>query len=141
MILLRLRQNGAAQTESSTQAPQRKKKRITMHFIPAPMEVEVVEKTPDVPVSLGIDVERPSTAVRVPSQIRRLSREPLVHFLLAGIVLFAATTLFERQTSASKTIHVTSAEVQRLQDVWARQYGRNPSSAELQNLIDDHIRE
>ncbi len=109
-----------------------------MHFIPALMEIEVVE---DTPVPSGIGPERLSTKVRSGSLVRRLGREPLVHFLLAGIVLFVASTLVERATSGSKTIHVTRAEVQRLQDVWSRQYGRNPSSAELQNLIDDYIRE
>lgn len=112
-----------------------------MHFIPALMEIEVVEEKPHFPVSSDIDAEILSTTSGVRSPLRRFSREPLVHFLLAGIVLFAASTLFERQTSGSKTIHVTSAEIQRLQDVWSRQYGRNPSSAELQNLIDDYIRE
>ena len=112
-----------------------------MHFIPALMEIEVVEEKPHLPVSSDIDAEILSTTSGVRSPLRRFSREPLVHFLLVGIVLFAASTLFERQTSGSKTIHVTSAEIQRLQDVWSRQYGRNPSSAELQNLTDDYIRE
>jgi hypothetical protein len=112
-----------------------------MHFIPAPTEIDVVEEMSDAPVSSGLDAERFSTNVRMRSLVRRLSREPLVHFVLAGIVLFAASTLFERETSSSKAIHITSAEVQRLEDVWSRQYGRTPSSAELQNLIDDYIRE
>jgi peptidyl-prolyl cis-trans isomerase C len=112
-----------------------------MHFIPALMEIEVVEEKPHVPLSSSIDAEILSTTSGVRSPLRRFSGEPLVHFLLAGIVLFAVSTLFERQTSGSKTIHVTSAEIQRLQDVWSRQYGRNPSSAELRNLIDDYIRE
>jgi hypothetical protein len=112
-----------------------------MHFIPAPMEVEVVEKTLGVPASSRADAGGLSAKVGSHSLVRRLSREPLVHFLLAGIVLFAASTLFERQTSGSNTIRVTSAEVQRLQDVWSRQYGRNPTSVELQNLVDDYIRE
>lgn len=112
-----------------------------MHFIPALTEVEVVEEKPHVPVSSRIDAERLSTTPGVRSPLRRFGSEPLVHFLLAGILLFAASTLFEQQPSGSKTIHVTGAEVQRLQDVWSRQYGRNPSSIELQNLIDDYIRE
>lgn len=112
-----------------------------MHFIPAPTEIDVVEEMSDAPLSSGLDAEKFSTNVRMRSLVRRLSREPLVHFVLAGIVLFAASTLFERETSSSKAIHITSAEVQRLEDVWSRQYGRTPSSAELQNLIDDYIRE
>ena len=71
-----------------------------------------------------------------------LLRQPLVHFLLAGLVLFAAASIFDRdKTRSFRDIQVSSAEIQRLGDVWSRQYGRPPTKAELQNLIDDYVRE
>jgi hypothetical protein len=77
-----------------------------------------------------------------PSTIRQISRQPLVHFLLAGVVLFAASSFLERSNGPKSTaIQVTAAEIQRLTDVWARQYGRTPTPTELRNLIDDYVRE
>ena len=77
-----------------------------------------------------------------PSLVRRIIRQPLVHFLLAGILLFAAANLLEKDKSnASRDIRVSGAEIQRLEDVWARQYGRTPTPTELRNLIEDYVRE
>ena len=73
--------------------------------------------------------------------VRAIARQPLVHFLLAGIALFAGASLFEKRTRNSNEIRVSSVEIQRLQDVWSRQYGRTPTSAELRNLVDEHVRE
>jgi peptidyl-prolyl cis-trans isomerase C len=77
-----------------------------------------------------------------PGPIRRISRQPLVHFLLAGVVLFAASSFLERNNGRrSSAIQVSAAEIQRLEDVWSRQYGRTPTPSELRNLIDDYVRE
>jgi len=76
------------------------------------------------------------------SFVRRMIRQPLVHFLAAGLVLFAVATFLEHRSRANSTaIHVSAAEIRRLEDVWSRQYGRNPRPAEIQNLIDDYVRE
>jgi peptidyl-prolyl cis-trans isomerase C len=73
---------------------------------------------------------------------RRIAHEPLVHFLLAGLLLFVGATVMERRSSGnSREIRVSAAETQRLEDVWSRQYGRTPTPTELQNLIDDYVRE
>jgi hypothetical protein len=74
--------------------------------------------------------------------LRRLSRQPLVHFLLAGVVLFGAASLLERKSNSdSGAIHVNAAQINRLEEVWSRQYGRNPSPSEMRSLIDDYVRE
>jgi peptidyl-prolyl cis-trans isomerase C len=38
-------------------------------------------------------------------------------------------------------IRVSRAEIERLSEVWTRQYGRAPDSAEIKNLVDEYIRE
>jgi hypothetical protein len=104
------------------------------------VEVKIESHTPEAVRSSG---NRHSVAPgREPSLARRLSRQPLVHFLIAGLVLFGATSFFERSSNSnSAAIHVSAAEIQRLEDVWSRQYGRTPTSTELGNLVDDYIRE
>lgn len=77
-----------------------------------------------------------------PSLVRRIAQQPLVHFLLAGVLLFAASNFLERHNGRrSAAIQVSAAEIQRLEDVWSRQYGRTPTPTELRNLVDDYVRE
>jgi peptidyl-prolyl cis-trans isomerase C len=76
------------------------------------------------------------------SVIRRTAGEPLVHFLVAGLLLFVVATILERRSGInSREIRVSAAEIQRLEDVWSRQYGRNPTPSELRNLVQDYVRE
>lgn len=72
---------------------------------------------------------------------RRVVHQPLFHFLLAGLLLFAGATILERRSGNSREVRVSAAEIQRLEDVWSRQYGRTPSGSELRNLVEDYIRE
>lgn len=73
---------------------------------------------------------------------RRVLREPLVHFLLAGAVLFA---VFGRggaePSSQDKEIVVTVADVERLGQVFERTWRRPPSDEELQKAVNDFVRE
>ena len=76
--------------------------------------------------------------------LQRFVREPLVHFLVAGAVLFVFATLFERFTNAdanANRIQVSAPEIQRLQEVWIRQWGRPPDSRQMENLINDYVRD
>ena len=75
----------------------------------------------------------------------RLLREPLLHFLLAGGVLFGAYAWLNRGESETsdvdRTIRITEREVTWLSETWARQSRRPPSDVELQGLIADYLRE
>jgi peptidyl-prolyl cis-trans isomerase C len=72
----------------------------------------------------------------------RLLREPLLHFLLIGGVLFAAdAALREDAAPSDKVIRITDAEVDRLRAQWRKQYQRLPSLTELQGLVDARVRE
>lgn len=106
-----------------------------MHLVGTPIEVKVVAHETVGMVSVAQSRKRGSF-------FAKLIRQPLIHFLLAGVVLFTAASVIERNGASSfKTIHIKNAEIQRLQDVWSRQYGRNPTPAELQSLVNDYIRE
>jgi len=75
---------------------------------------------------------------------RKLTREPLVHFLVAGALILAGSTLLNRwKTTADSRYHivVSAPQVQQLKDVWVQQWGRLPDDEEMRNLVNDYIRE
>ena len=76
------------------------------------------------------------------SRLRRFVRDPLFVFLLIGIAVFAldrmAGGVFDAE---SRTIVVNRAQVIRLADLWSAQIGRLPTVAELDSLVEDHVRE
>jgi hypothetical protein len=76
----------------------------------------------------------------------RFLREPLLHFLLAGAVLFAAFAWLNRGAdttagTASRTVRITAAEVEWLSHTWARQWQRPPSAEELRSLVAGYLKE
>lgn len=78
------------------------------------------------------------------AMLQRFVREPLLHFLVAGAVLFGLATLFERFTDAdanASRIQVSTPEIQRLREVWIRQWGRSPDSRQMESLINDYVRD
>ncbi|NJN47788.1 MAG: peptidyl-prolyl cis-trans isomerase [Candidatus Competibacteraceae bacterium] len=73
-------------------------------------------------------------------------KEPLLHFLIAGSALFATYIWLNQDTddpawSGSRTVHITAAEVEWLQQTWALQWQRPPSEDELKGLVADHLKE
>jgi peptidyl-prolyl cis-trans isomerase C len=71
-----------------------------------------------------------------------LLREPLLHFLLIGALLFAAdAALRDDPAPSGQVIRITAAEIDRLQAQWTRQYQRPPAPLEMQDLIDARVRE
>ena len=72
----------------------------------------------------------------------RLLREPLLHFLLVGAILFAAdAVLREDAARPDEVIRISGPEIERLRVQWTRQYQRPPAPAELQGLVDSRVRE
>jgi parvulin-like peptidyl-prolyl isomerase len=72
-------------------------------------------------------------------RVRTLLREPMLHFLLIGILLFATYQWMAPGDSAGNRIVVTQGVVDDLvtQHVAAR--GREPSAAELNHLIESYV--
>jgi peptidyl-prolyl cis-trans isomerase C len=113
-----------------------------VHFIAEQLDLST--ETAEVPCT-GLELDKPPVAERSRSvMLRRFVREPLLHFLVAGTVLFGLATLFERVTNAgtnSNQIQVSAPEIRRLREVWMRQWGRSPDSRQMEILINDYVRD
>ena len=69
-------------------------------------------------------------------------REPLVHFLLIGSLLFVAGHyLQDSDDGTDGRILVTMTDVERLAALWEGQWNRPPTPLELSGLLEDHIKE
>ena len=74
--------------------------------------------------------------------MRKLLREPLVHFLLLGAALFAAFSWIPGNTpTGSKSIVVTQGTIEHLVTMYTLTRQRPPTDQEIKGLIDDYIRE
>jgi hypothetical protein len=72
----------------------------------------------------------------------QLLREPLVHFLLLGAMLFGAFALLgNRGSTRTGQIVVTPGHLEHLAVSFTRTWQRPPTAQELAGLIDDYIRE
>lgn len=77
---------------------------------------------------------------------RRLVREPLAHFLIAGGVLFFAYAWLNHGAdnaggSAARTVRITANEVEWLKQTWTRQWQHPPSEDELKGLVAGYLKE
>ena len=75
---------------------------------------------------------------------KRWLREPLLQFLVAGLLLFAGYRIlhpeFFRQTEANR-IEVTADDLRQLEDVWTAQWHRPPTQYEMNGLVERRVRE
>jgi hypothetical protein len=71
----------------------------------------------------------------------KLLREPLLHFLLAGAALFALDRWRSTPADEAGELRVRAGEIQHLAEVFARTWMRPPTGAELEGLIQEHLRE
>jgi peptidyl-prolyl cis-trans isomerase C len=76
--------------------------------------------------------------------IKGLTREPLVHFLVLGVVLFIAYSYFqhERGTDAPPTeIRLTQDDLAQLMMIFQSKWRRLPTKDEFGAMVEDRIRE
>lgn len=74
--------------------------------------------------------------------VRRLFREPLVHFILLGAALFAlAYGMRDSDAGAANTIVITQGHADQMIEGFTRTWQRPPQPAELRGLIDEYIKE
>jgi len=76
--------------------------------------------------------------------MKRLFREPLLHFLLIGGALFAVHAALNRVRPApvsSARIEITKGDSDQLRQTWQMQWKRPPTTDELDGLIAGEIRE
>jgi len=76
--------------------------------------------------------------------MKKLLKEPLLHFLALGAVVFAFNAWRQKtrpiEASAAR-IEVTAAVIDRLRAGYERQFGQVPNAEELRGLVTAHIRE
>jgi PPIC-type PPIASE domain len=86
-------------------------------------------------------VDRPRHRLSIASAKKSL-REPLVHFLILGTLLFLVYRWTGGNVSAdTNRIVVTNGQVEDLAVGFARSWQRPASEAELKGLIDEHVKE
>jgi hypothetical protein len=74
--------------------------------------------------------------------MKKIIHEPLVHFLLLGVFVFAGFKLFAKtESNQPGKIVVTQGQVQSLVAGFTRTWQRPPTTEELDGLIQEYIRE
>ncbi|NDV51995.1 peptidyl-prolyl cis-trans isomerase [Salipiger sp. PrR003] len=76
--------------------------------------------------------------------LKSILREPLVHFLVLGGLLFATWNWLAPQESAgpqAEVITLDQARLDHLQTLWTAQWKRDPAPADLKAIIDRHLRQ
>jgi hypothetical protein len=73
-------------------------------------------------------------------RIKTWLREPLVHFLAIGALIFLSFHLWSGGGPGTNRIVITPGQVESMTARFLRTWQRPPSDAELKGLIDDHVR-
>jgi hypothetical protein len=73
--------------------------------------------------------------------MKRLLREPLVHFLLLGAAIFAAYSLISKGGYDAGKIVVTRGQLEAMQEGYVRTWQRPPTREEMEGLVRDRVRE
>lgn len=74
----------------------------------------------------------------------RLLKEPLLHFVMLGGLMFAAYSVFgtaRQEAQPQPVIRLTAADAEWLKAMWTRQWRRPPTDEELTGLVADHLKE
>jgi peptidyl-prolyl cis-trans isomerase C len=74
------------------------------------------------------------------NSLRAAIREPLLHFVLIGALLFAFTAWRQQKQDAAE-VRITAGEVAQLAAFWETQAQRKPTAEELRGLIEERIDE
>lgn len=74
--------------------------------------------------------------------MKRWLQEPLLHFIVAGMLLFAGYAwLNHGAVDEPRVVRITTADVNWLKETWSRQWQRPPSEQELRGLLNDYLKE
>ncbi len=79
-----------------------------------------------------------------PKALIRILREPLLHFLVLGALLFGLYFWVGGPSITSdspKHIDISAGTIESLKTTWQRQWGREPLPQELESLVDNYIRD
>ncbi len=73
-------------------------------------------------------------------KIKHLLTEPLLHFLLIGLLIFMSSSYVSKKREIHK-INIDKTVISKLTQAWETQFGKAPNSNELMKAIDDYIRQ
>ena len=74
--------------------------------------------------------------------LRRLLKEPLVHFLALALVIFAVYGVINTSEAEKPyRIVITGPKIEQIAGLFAKAWQRPPTVAELKGLIDDYVKE
>jgi len=75
--------------------------------------------------------------------VKKLYKEPLLHFLIIGALIFVLFSFVNKEESAvsENNILVSTADIQRLSDHWSKKWNRPPTETELKGLVESYIKE
>ncbi|MGB8091412.1 MAG: peptidylprolyl isomerase [Pseudolabrys sp.] len=74
--------------------------------------------------------------------LRRLLKEPLVHFLALALVIFAVYGVINTsEAEKPDRIVITGPKIEQIAGLFAKAWQRPPTVAELKGLIDDYVKE
>lgn len=75
--------------------------------------------------------------------MKKWSKEPLVHFLVIGALIFVVFSVFinEETTKDGNKIIVSAGDIERLTANWSKKWNRSPTETELKGLVDSYIKE
>lgn len=93
---------------------------------------------------LGAPRSMQGRAQRAQLDVKRLLREPLLHFLLLGGVLFAVHAYVQRGrggVESSKQIHLTLDDLRAMDIYFQSQWRRQPTPDEFRALVENKVRE
>ena len=74
----------------------------------------------------------------------KLYKDPLLHFVVAGAILFAGYVLINRGetiTPSTDPVHIGEGEVRWLKETFANQWQRTPNDEELRGLVAGYLEE
>ena len=75
--------------------------------------------------------------------MKKLYKEPLLHFLIIGALIFVLFSIVNKEESivSENKIVVSIAEIERLSDNWSKKWNRPPTERELMGLVDSYVKE
>jgi peptidyl-prolyl cis-trans isomerase C len=73
--------------------------------------------------------------------IHKLAKEPLVHFILLGCLIFATYYWLNRDEQQENTIVINQQQLDHLTSLWKSQWKREPTADDIEAVLDRHIRQ
>jgi peptidyl-prolyl cis-trans isomerase C len=75
--------------------------------------------------------------------MNKLHKEPLLHFLIIGAVVFVFFSIVNKDEidASGNKIVVATAEIERLSANWSKKWNRPPTKTELKGLVEFYIKE